>query len=270
MKNPRFLSALLLCPVLACVMYAGFWVWLAGRIDLGARDFILGLQKRPDAGVVVRDLGVSGFPWAPVLRFSGSVRDTATIVHIPVLTLRGFFLPGTSLEVEIPQGYAIHTTRSIAFQNLLLAQVVRIRFVIPPQIPGELSERAMRAWQRQGNAVVLEDITIVRDDGLAIMGAGGIGFDDGLQPDIRLRLSVLRPDLLIRDLADGKLLSGGQETLARAVVGALTKEDGILHTDLSVRNGGVFLGPVRVGACPRLAWVPESFPDTHNSPALPQ
>ncbi|MCB9979286.1 MAG: DUF2125 domain-containing protein [Rhodospirillales bacterium] len=261
-----FLPLLLLCGVL----YTGFWFWFAARIEQGARDFVFDLQKRPDIGVAVRGLGVSGFPGIPIVTFSGTIHDSATAVHIPVLRMQGVFLPGSVLDAEIPQGYAIHSTRSFAFQNLLLAQIVRIRVVIPAHLPADFSENSMRTWRDESNAVALEDITILRDDGLAIMGAGGIGLDEDLQPDVRLRLAILRPDLLVRDLVDGKILNGTQENIARGVVAALTENDGSLHTDFAIRNGGMYLGPIRVGAAPRLVWVPESSPGTRNPPVRPQ
>lgn len=261
-----FLFLLLFCGGL----YTGFWFWFAARIEQGAQDFILDLQKRPDIGVVVRGLGVSGFPGTPVVTFSGTIHDSATAVHIPALRVRGVFLPGSVLDAEIPQGYAIHSTRPFAFQNLLLAQIVRIRVVIPAHLPADFSENSMRMWRDGGNAIALEDITILRDDGLAIMGAGGIGLDEDLQPDVRLRLAILRPDLLVRDLADGKILGGTQENIVRAVVSALTKDDGSLHTDCAIRNGGMYLGPVRVGNVPFLLWPPEPSPDTRSPPVRPQ
>lgn len=251
-------------------------VWISLRIRAEAYEIIENLKKEQNIDVLVRDLSVSGFPWVPIVTFSGTVRWPGTAVHIPLLYLRGVFLPGTPLKIEIPDGYAVHTLRPIRFQNLLLAQLVKVEIVLPDQMPEDFSEQSLHSWQTQGNAISVRDITILRDDGLALMGAGGIGLDTDLQPDLRFHVRILRPDLLIRDLRDGELLKSSQEQIAQSIAATLTR-DGGLDAELSVRKSGLFVGPFRVSDVPRLAWTsrvalppPILSPDKRNPPAPDQ
>lgn len=261
-----FLGLALFC----AFVYAGFWIWLAAQIRDSAQDKILEIQSLPDSSVILRALDLSGFPGPPVLRFSGTVRTDRIQLHIPLLTLRGFFLPRTTLTLDLPEGYAVHATGKDVPQSLFLLQLSRLEIVLPRHIPERFSNADMQAWQAQGEAVQIQDFVLLRDDGLAVMGAGALGLDDGLEPDLRLRTTILRPELFLKTLTEAGVLTEGQESLARALLGALKGPDGALRTEFSVRNGGVYLGPVRLGDAPPMAWVQEAHSGTHNPPALPR
>lgn len=263
--------AVLSASVLAgcAVLYAVFWLWLSARIERETRAFLETMDKRPDVEVTLRELVVSGFPNAPALRIAGTIRESRASLHIPRATLRGFFIPGTTLRLDLPEGYAVHTRIDVPL-SLLMLQLSRLEIVLPRSFPSDLSERSLRVWQASGQSVPVRDILLARDDGVRIQGAGVVGLDVALRPEGRLSVAVTGWDLLLRDLTESGRLKKGQEKLARVLLGALSGPDGILRTEVTFLNGGVFLGPVRLGSVEPLALPQAPDPDRHSLPVPPR
>ncbi|HRC27280.1 MAG TPA: DUF2125 domain-containing protein, partial [Alphaproteobacteria bacterium] len=248
--------------VLCALVYSGGWLWLAGRIDSTARERLEEWGRTPGLEIGLRHLSVSGFPGPPVLRFSGSVRDARTHIDVPQATLRGFFLPGTALRLEFPEGYTVQTSADVP-RSLVDLRLVHLEIVLPFHFPPDLTGNSLREWQARGESLPVRAARLERRDGVRVDGAGTLGLDSALQPDLRAQITVTRWGLLVDDLREHGRLTAGQETVARALLGALSGPDGVLRTGISLANGGFFLGPVRLGSVPPVAWPNREAPDRH-------
>lgn len=92
-------------------------------------------------------------------------------------------------------------------------------------------------------------------------GEGTMGVDDALRPEGRLSVLVTEPESLVAALVDGGIVASGDgEALRLALMMAPRRDQGVA-LPFRFQQGGVFLGPVRLGDTGPLTGQLPSVPD---------
>jgi len=95
----------------------------------------------------------------------------------------------------------------------------------------------------------------------ALGGEGSVGVDSVLRPEGRLSVIVEEPDSLVSALVSGGVVGTSDgEALRLALMMAPRRDEGV-SLPFRFQQGGVFLGPVRIG---------DAQPLTGNLPSAPQ
>lgn len=78
-------------------------------------------------------------------------------------------------------------------------------------------------------------------------GSGEIGLDSQRRPQGRLSLRIFETEALVEALTGAGLISSDEATMLNAAARFAAQEDGGVALPFRLEDGGVFLGPVRVG-----------------------
>jgi hypothetical protein len=141
------------------------------------------------------------------------------------------------------------------FHNPLdeLAFGATVMGAIPPGPPRQAAD----LWRESGGTLELDHLSL-RWGTLAITGSGTVALDAELQPEGAFSGTVEGYNELIAALVEAGHMRRGESQLARLALGFLAKPgpDGTpqIATSFRIQNGGIFLGPVRLGQAPRIMW----------------
>jgi hypothetical protein len=134
-----------------------------------------------------------------------------------------------------------------------LAFGMTVKGVLPS---GNLA-RSVAAWRDAGGTVELDHLEL-RWGGLGATATGTIALDRELQPTGGFSGAVEGYDWILRALVRAGRLAAGDAGLAQLALTMLAKAgpDGRpqITTSFTIQNGKMFLGPIKLGPAPRLAW----------------
>jgi hypothetical protein len=124
-------------------------------------------------------------------------------------------------------------------------------------IPPAPIRQAAAAWRDSGGTLELDQLAL-RWGSLRVTGSGTVALDPDLQPIGGFSGAVEGYDELLRALVAGGRMRPGDARLAQLALGMLAKRgaDGRpeIATSFTIQNGEMFLGPVKLGAAPRIVW----------------
>lgn len=107
-------------------------------------------------------------------------------------------------------------------------------------------------WGRAGGRLEMANV-VLEWGAINLTGAGDISLDPLLQPRGRVSLTVINPEALADALVEGGFVTGDSERALRLAVQIAPRTDNGVSIPLVLRDGGVFLGPIRVGHIGSLA-----------------
>jgi hypothetical protein len=134
---------------------------------------------------------------------------------------------------------------------------LRLRAAVKGTIPGGKRRAALATWRDRGGTVEIEALGL--DWGpLAVNGAGTLALDAELQPIGALTAKVQGYGEIVDALAASGALKAGDAALAKVGLGLLAKPAGNgrpeIATPVTLQNGQLFLGPIRIADLPRFTW----------------
>lgn len=197
----------------------------------------------------------AGFPGPISVSFSGTMSSDGRAVTIPMLTATGFFLPGTSLRVELPQGIKIHLPDRDDFSSSLDAALLDV--TVPRPLPADFRAPALNAWRENGGVIPINSLKI-RKASLNLAGKGTLTLDERLQPVLQMPVNMTGHTDFLLELQQRNLVKMQQAMIAGAALTALSKpdEDGVptVTANLSIQNSTLYVGPIRVIDVPPVFW----------------
>jgi hypothetical protein len=117
--------------------------------------------------------------------------------------------------------------------------------------------QAAQAWRDAGGTLELDNF-VLRSGSLAIAGSGTLALDSDLQPTGAFSGSLEGANELLNALVASGVMRAGDARLAQVGLAFLTKRgaDGRpqISTSFTIQNGQMYLGPVKLGPAPRIAW----------------
>jgi Uncharacterized protein conserved in bacteria (DUF2125) len=119
------------------------------------------------------------------------------------------------------------------------------------------ARRAADAWRATGGTLELERIALHWGT-LSISGSGTLALDQDLQPIGALSGSIEGADELMNALVAAGRMRANDARMAHMALTMLAKPGPNGHpeisTSLTIQNGAMFLGPVKLGPAPRIPW----------------
>lgn len=222
-------------------------------------------EEKIGAHVVLANARVGGFPGVYHVRMRGSVSYGYQRLQMPEIRIRSFFIPGTGVHIELPQGGFIEGAED---EDLWRADYAMLQTHIPLHWPESSSETALRAWKEKVPDITIEALELRKDD-LRLQAQGEIGLDDELQPAGRAEVTVRGYYEFLDYLLKKEIINEKDLFLARAALTSLAAPgsqimDPTAQASLWLKKRKLSLGPLKILKLPRIVWA------TDNSPALPQ
>lgn len=252
--NKKLILIASLLVLMAAIIYAGLWHAWARQVEARAIEIRAALtaQGTQLEGQFSR---IAGFPGPLELTFSGMIVAPTQALHLPFLSVRGFFLPGTTLEIEMPQGVRVHAPELDEFSSSLDSISLTAR--IPAQLPADFTARDLSRWKDAGGKIIVKDVQL-RKSTLNVKGNGEITLDDRLQPALQLPVAMTGHGEFLTELQTRKITDSRQALIAGAVLGALAKPnaDNIPEVAilLSIQKSTLYAGPIRITDIPPVFW----------------
>ncbi len=249
--------------VLLLTTYTAFWFWMAGEIRK-EMDALPAEAAKNGVQIVPGAMGVRGYPLIHEAWFSGSIAADGTVIEVPLLEARSFFLPQTPLSAEMPQGFNIThpADASVWSPNYLLVQTV-----IPKSFP-EFFREDLAAWRDAGNRIVFGNIELGKNS-LRLKGNGHVLLDANLQPAGEFNARITGHMDFLAWLQQQNHIETRDALIATAVLSGLSKTDPAsnelyMEAALMLQNRMLFVGPLRLASLPPVVWA------SRNLPALPE
>ena len=131
----------------------------------------------------------------------------------------------------------------------------RLRGRVPPGTP----TAALAAWSADGGVVEIEHLLLDWAP-LGLEADGTIAFDRRLQPLAAFSARVRGTAPLLDRLAETRQIQPGAAMVAKTLMALMAKPDGqgraAVSLPISLQDGQLWLGPVRVAAVPAIDWTP--------------
>jgi hypothetical protein len=132
-----------------------------------------------------------------------------------------------------------------------------LRASVKGTIPGGPRRAALAAWRDAGGTVEVEALGLEWGP-LAASAGGTLALDGMLQPIGALTAKIQGYGEIIDTLAARGAVKAGDAALAKVGLSLLAKPAANgrseISTSVTLQNGQIFLGPVRVGDLPRFTW----------------
>ncbi len=180
---------------------------------------VTGPEDQPPAVRAVDELAVSGF--------LGEDDQLALRVQLTGVTLGEVAAPGVSAEF----GDEI----SLARMDLVVSQWSALARVADPE-----------EWRRADGELIVNQAQLIWGPA-ELSGDGQIGLDAALLPEGRLSVVVTDPETLITALEGAGLVYDEQGDALRLAAIMAPRREGGIALPFRLRDGGVFLGPARIG-----------------------
>ncbi len=177
----------------------------------------------------------------------------------------GFAIPRAAAETHLDTGLAfwIHAfiltfkpEKPIPFGNTLEESMVNVR--VMGQAPDFSSEDSLREWNESGGVVEFDRLYL-RWGPMIVTGSGTIGLDPALQPEGAFSCRVEGMNAALANLVGKGAIDRRQESLLHSSLQVLSRPSGLTGSSapivpVSMQNGGLFLGPVRLLSLPKIDW----------------
>lgn len=210
------------------------------------RDSDAAMNAGTDVTLAADRLTVSGQTSIAIARASASARipDRAVASHLQTWLSTSFALDGVVLPVAVPP---------LGDTAERIAASVAIKGTVPPGA----RRQALAAWRDDGGTLELESFALAWGK-LAVDAKGTVALDAALQPVGALTAAIRGYGEIIDALVAAGNLKAGDAAMVKVGLGLLAKpaSDGQYQLDapLTLQNGQVYLGPVRLARMPTFVW----------------
>lgn len=262
MKTRNFTAAILLTLVLSVALgYAVFWYGIAGQIDDGIKNLY---AQAAHSGITVEGNppAISGFPGKHVLHFSGTLHQDDFALHIPMLEISGFPLPGQIIGFTLPQGISV--SGPSVDQSLLSLSYLGFSGPVPSSFPEATTVESLRRWRDGGGLIDIKSFEAHKES-LQVSGYGQLKLDSDLQITGYSNVTVRGHIAFMGFLENKKLIDPQQKLVTTSVLGSLSSKDPesgerFLKASLAIQNRKLLLGPIKILTIPAIEWPYEGMP----------
>ena len=241
--------------ILAFMIYGGVWIYTAQQMTK-TLDNIWASQEKYLITINAEQPAITGFPAPPKAVFSGSLTDKNGFTYSsPEFSYQGFSFPTQAITVQAPQGLDFSGPifkATVHLDNFLL------RLRLPADFPNRFDQETLAAWRMKGGTLPVEKIELARAS-VQLEGDGYLTLDDKLQPEGEIKVKVSGLDDLLYELVQNKTIDAQKATMAQRLLNLMSQKDeasgvSAIHTALTIRESGVFLGLFRVATIPEWKW----------------
>ncbi|CAA7617598.1 DUF2125 domain-containing protein [Magnetospirillum sp. UT-4] len=152
-------------------------------------------------------------------------------------------------SIRLPEGLGAVLGRDAA----LIAIDGHVRGPLPPSPAAS----DLLAWSAAGGVIELEHLEVDWEP-VAVEADGTLALDGAGQPLAALSARVRGFGALMDRLAEARVLDAGTAAAARMVLSLMARPDAqgrpAVPVPLTVQDGGVWMGPARIGSVPPLNW----------------
>jgi hypothetical protein len=240
--------------VIGAVSYTALWHFWAQQVTAQintARADLTAQGTMIDGTITL----VTGFPGPLTLSFAGSLSSATQSLHIPSLTVRGFFLPGATIHIDIPHGARAQVPEWDEYLSTLDA--LHLEAVVPSPLPASFTAADLFHWQKSGGILTVNSLHL-RKGALTVDGAGTIALDDRLQLVAQMPVVITGHNNFLMELQSRQLFEPRQGLIAGAVLNGLSKPNDVgvptLALTLSIQKSTLYAGPIRIMDVPPLFW----------------
>ena len=212
----------------------------------GSGTVALGPQGNTLLWLNFRDVGAEAGARVPI-------QSAMTWIDLPANPPQTHTQPSLGLAFDLRK---IHLPASPpSFTDMIdeAAFGIRVKGAVPD---GPLSQ-AIGAWRDAGGTVELDNLRLDWG-GVGVNANGTIALDQELQPMGAFSGGIEGFDAILSALVEAGRLGTEQAALAQIALAAFAKPgpDGKpqIKTSFTMQNGEMFLGPVKLGAAPRIVW----------------
>jgi hypothetical protein len=246
-------DAAIIC-VLLFAAYAATWHAWADIVSRAIETFRAELTAQGTA--IEGDISdPSGFPGPIVISFSGTLSSDGRALTLPLLTVRGFFLPGTKLRLDLPQGMELQLPDRDAYTSSLDAASLSV--TIPNPLPDAFTVPALTAWRDAGGRVDIHELSL-RKGPMNVTGHGTLSLDERLQPLLDMPSRVTGHMPFVMELQQRGILDTKQSMIAASTLSFMSKPDengaSTLAATMLIKQSTLYAGMLRVVDVPPLFW----------------
>ncbi|MDD3182505.1 MAG: DUF2125 domain-containing protein [Alphaproteobacteria bacterium] len=169
----------------------------------------------------------------------------------------------TGFELSVQSmGLTFPPQEELALGNRLDQLSFDVRVMGTP--PDFTNTQAIRAWNNASGVLEFDQLDVLWGP-LALSAKGTVGLNNALQPEGAFSGKVEGLDAAIDKLVTKGTIEQRQEALLRSSISVLSHPSGLMAgaspiIPISVQNGALFLGPVRIMEIPQILWPDEEQP----------
>lgn len=221
---------------------AGRSLEIEGETGAGALDFTLGGDL---SGVVLHlaspSAGIEGFPEGRLRAASLSLSARLGIGEKPNAHL-------SSADIRLPP--AAVSPLGPLVERFELAATLTVG------LPRRLDAESLASWSRAGGQTLVDTLMLAWGP-LQVSAQGDLKLDDRMQPAGRLNAEITGIDRTLDRLSEAGLMRPNDAAMAKAAAGLLgqraTPDSApVIRAPLVMRDGWLYLGPIRLAPLPRL------------------
>lgn len=240
--------------VLLFAVYAAMWHAWADGVSRAIDTFRADMAAQGTA-IDGNFSAPSGFPGPIVISFSGTLASDGRAMTLPLLTARGFFMPGTKLHLDLPQGVQLELPDRDPYTSSL--DMAAISVTIPRPLPAAFTVPALTAWRDAGGRVDIHELTL-RKGPMNVTGHGTLSLDERLQPLLEMPSRVTGHMPFVMELQQRGILDTKQSLIAASTISFMSKPDEnkvpTLAATMQIKQNTLYAGMLRVVDIPPLFW----------------
>ena len=275
----KFLITFLAVLLLISAAYTGVWFYFGSKISGIVEKSISNIgEDDPNLTLVNSKVSLKGFPKEFVVSWQGDIQLPQGTLKVPNLKAKGWFVPGSPIDVSTPQG--MHVKTSDGTEHKL--DRLNLSLTMPKNWPGATAGiQALSEWQKTQEKVDIHKFEILMDEkGFHLHANGYLTLDKRLQPAgiIKLQFADVRliedkKKSLQEEIKTNKDLDDKQKKKMFQQIGtlsALTSTEDMSYT-LRILNNTIKLSIIPLTKFPVIRWPDKQAENiTQNTPITPQ
>jgi len=207
---------------------------------------------------------LSNFPFVPVVTYTNGIKAGNASVLFPLLVIRGYPIPFTTLSMTFPQGIALNGIADPAIWSL---DSLKAELAVPYHLPSAFKAEDLAKWRNTGGKLEVREYALQKGS-LLSGGKGLLTLDKDLQPVFYLESTVRGYDAFIAEQKDKNLIDPFAAAVGATILNGLAATDDksgekTVTVKVSVENRLLSVGPLQVLDLPRIVWDTRTQPDRH-------
>ncbi len=239
-------------PILLVILYCAGWLLFYLNMNHALENMVANSKNDPSVELYDEAPKISGFPKAPVITYTKGFMVDGVKVTFPEITITGYPIPFTHVEIRAPKGLNISYPNS-GRKSLKLTKAHLI-MQVPWQIITSTDYHDIVRWQRDVGEVKIIDTELNHEE-FYLKGHGVAGLSGQLQPELLLHSKIENYQEFAGRILEEQGMSGFARSMALSVMDAMSnKDDGTVNFDISIKDREIRVGPVYAGKTPIIYW----------------
>ncbi|MBU0724879.1 MAG: DUF2125 domain-containing protein [Alphaproteobacteria bacterium] len=214
------------------------------RFDIVGSSGVIGLDSRYQAASIDADLGaLTASDSGKAVLASAAGLDIGLARNDAALDIR---LSARDVEPRMAMDLPVQGAAQIDLTASLLGP-----------LPQQSGEAALAAWRDAGGTLEIRHVLLDWQP-IRLEGDGTLALDRALQPIGAFSAEIEGHDKLLDGMAQMGLVRPDDARMGQVALGLLTREGRqgrpVLKAPVSLQDGFVFLGPLRLARMPRIVW----------------